>query len=161
MNDDIDDKRLVPVYRKHINDTTRIAYFQRKKDNTIERLIPPSLEACTLEIEFCHRYITGGISPTANLRMYGLESAGKGDSEKAEERAVRLLPIYDEWKKDLLRTTPVALSAVVAAVLEGVSLNQIKVRNSLSSIAVAGNAVLLGLNRLRKFYSVAGERCWF
>lgn len=113
----------VAVERKLTNERTVRKFMMQKKHAEIESLLPRVLQDAAAEIEFCYRYNTGELQSTANLAAYGIVSAG-GDSQLVEDRAIKLLPDYHEWKTKIGRRYPASLRVVREVVLEGEGLRR-------------------------------------
>ncbi|PZQ45237.1 MAG: hypothetical protein DI551_07975 [Micavibrio aeruginosavorus] len=153
-----EDKTLRIVRPKGVNQKSEFMFI-RESAAQIERLLLPALKDASTEIEFCHRYESGEIQPTANLRAYGIVSGG-GGSFRADEVAAKLLPVYREWRRILFRHAPTSLGAIQMAFFEGHGLRQIMSRYRLSRPENAGRHIVHGLNEyciLRGWGDVWGE----
>ena len=140
-----DENSLVPVLRRVTADRSAQAYMMRKADAEIERILLPEMHDAVAEIEFSWRYASGEVAPTANLKAYGIVS-GSANPERAEERAMRLTPIYSQWANALLRTSPEAWIVCRAVVIDGLSLRQAAAKANLFTKKAAAKLLLAGLN---------------
>ena len=140
-----DENSLVPVLRRVTADRSAQAYMMRKADAEIERVLLPEMHDAVAEIEFSWRYLSGEVAPTANLKAYGIVS-GTANPERAEERAMRLTPIYSQWANALLRTSPEAWIVCRAVIIDGLSLRQAAGKANLFTKKAAAKLLLSGLN---------------
>lgn len=140
-----DERSFVPMMRRVTADRDAPAYMMRKAAAEIERLLLPEMRDAIAEIEFSYRYLSGEVSPTANLRAYGIVT-GQSNPERAEERAIRLVPLYNQWATGLLRSSPEAMAVCKAVIIDGCSLRQAAQRAMLFSVKAASKLLLSGLN---------------